>query len=91
MQKDEIKLKSRYAHSDNRLVHIKDNIWKLETPYNYRLIMYSGQNHIHAIDPEGGPMISVGSEIEGHKVKSISKTGIIKFEDESDISCDSSD
>ena len=80
MQKDEIKLKSRYAHSDNRLVHIEGNKWKLKTDYNYRLIMYRDGSHIHAIDPEGGPMISVGTEIEGHIVKSISQDGIIEFE-----------
>lgn len=66
MQKSEIKLKSRYAHSDNRLVHIEGNKWKLKTNYNYRLIMYDNPRYIHAIDPEGGPMISVGSKIEGH-------------------------
>lgn len=81
MQKDEIKLESRYAHSDNRLVHIEGNKWKLKTDYNYRLIMYEDRKHIHAIDPEGGPFISVGSKIEGHTVKSISASGIIEFEE----------
>lgn len=86
MQRNEIRLKSRYAHSDNRLVHVKANIWRLKTDYNYRLIMYHDRSKIQAIDPEGGPMISVGTEIEGHIVKSISATGIIEFEDEPDIS-----
>ena len=81
MQKSEIKLRSRYAHSDNRLVHIEGNKWKLKTDYNYRLIMYKDGGHIQSIDPEGGPMISVGTEIEGHIVKSISQDGIIEFKE----------
>lgn len=81
MQRSEIKLKSRYAHSDNRLVHIEGNKWKLKTDYNYRLIMYKDGSNIHSIDPEGGPMLSIGSEIEGHIVKSISSNGIIEFEE----------
>ena len=81
MQKAEIKLKSRYAHSDNRLVHIEGNKWKLKTNYQYRLIMYMNSTDIRSIDPEGGPFMSVGAEIEGHIIKSISADGIIEFEE----------
>ena len=35
---------------------------------------------IFAIDYEGGPMISVGTIIEGHKVKSIRNVQLIEFE-----------
>lgn len=81
MQKTEIKLKSRYAHSDNRLVHIEGSRWKLKTQYTYRLIMYKDGTTIQSIDPEGGPFMSVGTEIEGHVIKSISSDGIIEFEE----------
>lgn len=34
---------------------------------------------ISAVDYEGGPMISVGTIIEGHKVKSIRNVQLIEF------------
>lgn len=37
-------------------------------------------NSILAIDYEGGPMISVGTIIEGHKVKNIRNVQLIEFE-----------
>ena len=37
-------------------------------------------NRISAVDYEGGPMISVGTIIEGHKVKSIRNVQLIEFE-----------
>lgn len=37
-------------------------------------------NMISAVDYEGGPMISVGTIIEGHKVKSIRNVQLIEFE-----------
>ena len=36
---------------------------------------------ISAIDYEGGPMISVGSILEGHKVKRIRHVQLIEFEE----------
>ena len=35
---------------------------------------------ISAVDYEGGPMISVGTIIEGHKVKNIRNVQLIEFE-----------
>ena len=35
---------------------------------------------ISAVDYKGGPMISVGTIIEGHKVKSIRNVQLIEFE-----------
>ena len=35
---------------------------------------------ISAVDYEGGPMISIGSILEGHKVKSIRNVQLIEFE-----------
>lgn len=90
MQRSEIKLKSRYTHSDNRLVHIEGNRWKLKTDYNYRLIMYEDGSNIHSIDPEGGPMLSVGALVEGYRITKIYSNGEIEMENESDISCDRS-
>ena len=36
---------------------------------------------ISAIDYEGGPMISVGSILEGHKIKRIRNVQLIEFEE----------
>ena len=37
-------------------------------------------DRISAVDYEGGPIISVGTIIEGHKVKSIRNIQLIEFE-----------
>lgn len=80
--KSEIKLNSR-GNIDNRLIQIegKPLKFKLETPFNYR-IGFENDNieECTFIDPAGGPFIKVGSEIDGHKVKSIHGNGTIEFE-----------
>lgn len=40
----------------------------------------TSSDKILAIDYEGGPMISVGTIIEGHKVKNIRNVQLIEFE-----------
>ena len=40
----------------------------------------TSNDKILAIDYEGGPMISVGTIIEGHKVKNIQNVQLIEFE-----------
>ena len=37
-------------------------------------------DRISAVDYEGGPMISVGSILEGHKIKRIRNVQLIEFE-----------
>lgn len=78
----EIKLKSRYK-IDNRLVQIEGESlkYKLKTEFNYRVgIKDDTTKECTFIDPAGGPFISIGDEIEGHKVKTIYQDGIIEFE-----------
>ena len=80
--KSEIKLCSRDG-TDNRLIQIDDEPlkFKLKTDYCYRAgIIDNNPEEYSFIDPSGGPFISIGSEIEGHKVKNIYKGGIIEFE-----------
>lgn len=82
--KSEIQLNSRYGE-DNRLVRVGD-----EDSLKYRLkpstdtyrvgIIEGNPDEYSFIDPSGGPFITIGSEIEGHKVKAIHKGGIIEFE-----------
>ena len=82
MKPKKIQIKSR-GGLDNKLVQVEGEPlkFKLETDYNYRIGFKD--NNIEGctfIDPAGGPFITVGSEIEGHKVKAIYGNGIIEFE-----------
>ena len=82
-----IKLPARYG-----LVHqlrcIGEKQYLLEFDKNstgtYRLIGKEGEDkigfYVHAIDPEGGPFISIGSKINNFTVKSITANGVIEFE-----------
>ena len=76
----EIKLYNRY-HEDNRLQHIEGNKWQLvfgnENDATYvRILGQEGEheidhNNLYAVDPPGGPFISVGSKIAGKEVYKI--------------------
>ena len=80
--KSEIKLHSR-GGLDNRLVQVEGEPLKFElkTDYNYRVgFKDDNMEECTFIDPAGGPFITVGSEIEGHKVKAIHKNSIVEFE-----------
>ncbi len=82
-----IKLSARYGLV-HQLRHIDGKLYQLEfdkkSTGTYRLIGKEGEQQIgysvHAIDPEGGPFISIGSKINGFTVKSITATGVIEFE-----------
>lgn len=82
-----IELPARYSYK-HTLNHISENLWLLKvdpkSTGTYRVIGFDGENKIgnlvYAIDPEGGPFIAVGSEIEGKIVKSITINGIIELE-----------
>lgn len=82
-----IKLNARYGYK-HTLNHITKNLWQLnfdpKSTGTYRLIGFDGENTIgnlvYAIDPEGGPFIAVGSEIDDKIVKSITINGIIELE-----------
>lgn len=84
----EIKLQSR-DNIDNRLIHIEGNKYQLKTPYNYRVGFNKDFDDITFIDPAGGPFITIGTEIEGMKVKGLYSKGIVEFKD--DLSCNSSE
>ena len=62
---EKIKLHNRY-HSDIWLEHIGNDLWyinsKSEEDLNYMRIIYNEDNKsIYAIDPSGGPFLSVGT------------------------------
>lgn len=82
--KEVIKLNSRYKE-DNRLIRIGNDSslkYQLETEldtWRYGIIE-DNPDEYSFIDPSGGPFITIGTEIEGHIVKSIHKGGIVEFE-----------
>jgi len=76
MMKKIIELPNR-DNLKTELVQVKDNIYKLEQEgmYPYRII--GSVSDIKAIDPSGGPFISVGFEVDGYIVDEIKgKTGL---------------
>lgn len=81
--KKEIKLNSR-DNLDNKLIRIGDETslkYQLQTNYNYRVGFEDNNLDVYTfIDPAGGPFITVGTEIDGHKVKAIYSPAIIEFE-----------
>lgn len=71
---DLIKLKTRYRiRTFLKLIPYGDeqNVYLLKTDASTIRVIYKNNNKssIQAIDPSGGPMLSVGSSIEGYKRK----------------------
>lgn len=69
-----IKLPS-HDGSRNYIEQVADNQWKLVPQYDWTREIYDGEKHterkLMAVDPSGGPMISVGENIYGLIVESI--------------------
>lgn len=62
---DEIQLESRYSDVQTKLIKIRGNVYKVKTTGHYvRCLLGHDQETISAIDFEGGPMLSVGNEIQ---------------------------
>lgn len=82
-----IELSSRYNDVLTELEFIPENRGIITTNGEFiRTILKDERERttpndkILAIDYEGGPMISVGTIIEGHKVKNIRNVQLIEFE-----------
>ena len=80
MKQEVIKLESRYKDVDSKLVQVENNKYLLETNSEYIRIDRDDNKILYSIDPEGGPMISVGDTIQGKKIKSIKSQYVIEFE-----------
>ena len=80
MKQEVIKLESRYKDVNSELIQIKDNKYLLETNSECIRISRDAYLTINSIDPEGGPMISVGDTIQGKKIKNIKEQIVIEFE-----------
>ena len=78
---EKIKLHNRY-HSDIWLENIGNNLWyinsKSQEDLNYmRIIYYEDNKSIYAIDPSGGPFLSVGAKIDDYIIKEFYPSGHI--------------
>lgn len=82
-----IDLSSRYNDVLTEIEFISDNRGIIITNGEFIRTILKNESEritpddmISAVDYEGGPMISVGTIIEGHKVKSIRNVQLIEFE-----------
>ena len=82
-----IDLGSRYNDILTKLEFIPKNRGIITTNGEFIRVILKNENEqitsddkISAVDYEGGPMISIGSILEGHKVKSIRNVQLIEFE-----------
>ena len=82
-----IDLSSRYNDVLTELEFISENRGIITTNGEFIRVVLKNENEqitsddkISAVDYEGGPMISVGSILEGYKVKSIRNAQLIEFE-----------
>lgn len=82
-----IDLGSRYNDILTELEFISKNRGIITTNGEFIRVILKNENEqitpddkISAVDYEGGPMISIGSILEGHKVKSIRNVQLIEFE-----------
>ena len=84
---EKIDLSSRYNDVLTELEFISENRGIITTNGEFIRTILKNESErvtpddiISAIDYEGGPMISVGTIIEGNKVKSIRNVHLIEFE-----------
>ena len=79
--KQDIILLARYGYK-HYLKHVQDNLWTLECDPKssgcFRIIGNPG--NIVAIDPDGGPFLSVGDQVSDYHIKSITINGLIELE-----------
>ena len=81
-----IKLPARYGYV-HTLEHIGGDLWQFKSDPKsygtYRVIGFEGQHEIgpnvYALDPDGGPFMSVGSEIDGYIIKTINTMGVFEL------------
>lgn len=82
-----ISLHARYGYV-HKLRKTDASNWKLEldpkSSGTYRVIGFDGESKIgrfcFAIDPDGGPFLSVGDKIGNKTIKSITTNGILELE-----------
>lgn len=81
--KERFELTSRYGdkHILERIGDETSTKYQLHTKFSYRCGITEDTPDMYTfIDPSGGPFITLGYDIEGHKVKAIHSGAIIEFE-----------
>jgi hypothetical protein len=81
-----IQLNARYGYIHS-LNHIGNDLWIFQSDPKsygtYRVIGFEGEheigNYVYALDPEGGPFLSVGDKIKDYTIKSITQNGIFEL------------
>lgn len=76
--KETYTLPNRYGNVI-KLIKIQGNTYSLvmENAEYYRVL--GDENDIHAVDPEGGPYLHIGYELDGYEVKEIKKDNGFKI------------
>lgn len=85
MKENKYKLESRYPEVMTVVEELPNNKGIISTTGTYvRYIMEQDNKTIHAVDFEGGPMLSVGDSLKDigipKKIKSIRAVWLIEFE-----------
>lgn len=87
MKENKTQLTSRYANVHTYIQDIDDTSAVVTTDGQYvRCILkrederISPLDSIESVDFEGGPMVSIGDELNGKKIKSIKACYLIEFE-----------
>lgn len=81
-----------YIHKLERIDDTSHWVLKLDPKScgTYRIIGFEGQEdlkgHCFALDPEGGPFLSVGTKIENKTIKSITADRILELEENVNVS-----
>lgn len=79
---EDIILKARYGYK-HVIKHIENNLWSIECDpksSGYFRLIGNFPNNIVAIDPDGGPFLSVGDRVGDYTIKSIMSNGILELE-----------
>jgi hypothetical protein len=80
-----ISLPNRY-YKTIKLIEHKNGKWKFDEQVHYLRFLYNKSvTKIIGIDPEGGPLISVGDIISGWQVKSINAKSEITMIEVDDV------
>lgn len=76
-----IKIPARYGYT-HTLEHISDNLWSFKSDpksAGYVRLIGNYPDDIKAFDPDGGPLLSVDSEIGGYTIKKIRPGGVFEL------------
>lgn len=72
-----IEIPNRYVNEITRLIPLNEHIYEVDftdNPYPYRLILGDDNETIEAFDPQGGPFMRIGYQVnDKYKISKIHK------------------